>query len=855
MFSKIINTVKGLSVILLLVITIFSSLVVLNINKVNAQCHTDTSSYPGSIYHCCQSSASCCGPGRAINTYNCSRQAGVFPAPGAFSKNSACLTTSHPSCGGGPETCSPSVWTPGDNQCGVGSCGTCQRRTGINRSTPSQAIACSDVCIPDNTCGGCCTSVAPTASTLTSPVNNFIAPSNNVTVLFTAPASWGNGCPNINGYRVHYRINDPVRGVGTWIIIVSGSSPVNITALEWGVRYEWGVHVVNNGSNAQTWSGSRFFTTNRPPVTTYNGISLYGNSVTNQCGSNWSGRYLDVDNNGSNDLITSNPVQFNMSATDADSDQFAVFAIALLPTTGPYAENGATVPLGIAISKAHGANTFVAGYDRRDSRGYVWSNNTTVSSAIGDLVGSGGRVSLLGISQNTIATQTGNSASGSVRLRFENTFPSGNYNIYIITTSITPAGNEISEGANTSFPRPMERVGTWGIDTIQPSVSIAEPTFTSATQFAVTYNHSDNTVISQRLLETSATKESATLSNNLSQTINYPIADTFYSYPSFAAASPQTITYNDLTPANQSAYTFRLTISDQACNTTIQNVGAIPPLPWMIVNDGQASAGSGLNSVLVPNLNLNIPLIFSGQSYLSTFGTISASGSVTGTRSNPNNLNLNNYTNLANQPTYKSDYRNWYDHLLNRVRRNETVEISEFSQINITGNISTSLSGIAGTKKAFVINGNTLVSPNTVCDMQAMIFVNGNLTIQPNVNTPNPRSACIFITKGNVEIQAGTLKTSNIDINSSNLSSYDNIDAYIIADGAISIPEDTGIANRKWDGLNIRGGLSGVSLTVRRDINNIANRLQPAFVINYDPRFKTIFTEDFGFRGFSIREE
>lgn len=823
-------------------------------NKVSAQCHTDTSSYPGSIYQCCQAYANCCGQGRAINTYNCIRQIGTI-GPGAFSKNSACLTTSNPSCGGGADTCNSTVWTPGDNQCNVGSCGPCQRRTGINRSTPNQQFACSDVCVPDNTCPGCCTAVAPAAATLVSPVNNFIAPSNSVVLTFNPPASWGNGCPNINGYRVHYRINDPVRGIGSWVIISSNISPVNLASLEWGVRYEWGVHTVNNGSNAQTWSGSRFFTTNRPPTTTYNGISLYGNTATNQCGSQWAGRFLDADSNGQNDLITSNPVQFNISGSDVDGDQFAVLAVALLPTSGPFAENGATVPFGTAQSKANGAGTFIAGFDRRDNRGYIWSNNTQVSAPSGNLTGSGGNITLLNIGSNTIATQSGNNVTGGVRLRFENTFPSGNYNIYIITTSITPAGNEISEGASPSFPRSMKRVGTWGVDMVNPSVSITEPSFTSATQFSITYNHSDNVSVTQRLLEASATKENSTLSNNLSQTINFAQADSFYSYPSFPASTPTVITYNDLTPQNQSSYTFRLSVTDQACNTTTQNAGAIPPLPWTLINNGNASAGNGLNTVLIPNLNLAIPTVYTGQSYLSTFGTISGSTRVSGSRSNPNNLNLENYNNTATEPNTKSDDRNWYDHLLNRIKRNEEITLVNLNQSSISGNISSSLSSIASQKRAFEVPANLVVNSGTICDMQAIVFVAGNLTINPDITNATNQSACLFVVRGNIGILQGQTKTTNIDINSSNLAQYDRVEAFLLANGNITVPEDTGAANRKWDGLVINGSLVANNITVRRDINNIGNRLQPALVINYDARFESIYGYDFAFRGFSIREK
>lgn len=839
---------------LLLVLTFFISIFILTDNQVSAQCRNENRH--GSVYECCVVASNCCAQcGTAANVRSCTRQIGST-GPGGFSYTEPCLTTSHPSCSCAPaESCSPSVWTPGDNQCNVGSCGPCQRRTGINRSTPNQQFACSDVCVPDNTCPGCCTAVAPTAATLVSPVNNFIAHSNSVVLTFNPPTSWGNGCPNINGYRIHYRINDPVRGLGSWVIVASNISPVNLTSLEWGVRYEWGVHTVNNGSNAQTWSGSRFFTTNRPPTTTYDGISLYGNSATNQCGSQWSGRFLDANSDGQNDLITSNPVQFNMSGSDIDGDQFALLAVALLPTAGPFAENGTTVSIGTAISKANGAGSFVAGFDRRDNRGYIWSNNTQVSAPSGNLTGSGGNVTLLNIGSNTVANQIGNNVTGSVRLRFENTFPSGNYNIYIITTSLTPAGNEISEGATPSFPRSMKRVGTWGVDMVNPSVSITEPSFTSASQFSITYNHSDNISITQRLLEASATKEDSTLSNNLSQIINFTQADNFYPYPSFPASTPAVITYNDLTPSNQSSYTFRLSVTDQACNTTIQNAGAIPPLPWMIVNDGNASAGNGLSSVLIPNLSLSIPNVFSGQSYLSTFGTISGSTKVRGSRSNPNNLNLENYSNNANEPNVKSDDRNWYDHLLNRIKRNEEIVVTTQSQPIISGNISSSLSSITSEKRAFEISGNVTVNSGTICDMQAIIFVGGNLTINPDITNVNNQSACLFIVRGNIDILQGQTKTVNVDINSATLAQYDRVEAFLLANGNITLPEDTGAANRKWDGLVVNGSFVASNVTVRRDINNIGNRLQPALVINYDARFEAIYGYDFVFRGFSIREK
>lgn len=102
---------------------------------------------------------------------------------------------------------------------------------------------------------------------------------------------------------------------------------------------------------------------------------------------------------------------------------------------------------------------------------------------------------------------------------------------------------------------------------------------------------------------------------------------------------------------------------------------------------------------------------------------------------------------------------------------------------------------------------NTLtINQSFVCNGKAIFFVSGNLTINPSITNTNPdRDACMFVVGGNVTIRGGSVPVApNI---------YDEINAFIVADGTITIQNDA-----HSDGLLVKGGLISTSTTANPSI-------------------------------------
>lgn len=88
-----------------------------------------------------------------------------------------------------------------------------------------------------------------------------------------------------------------------------------------------------------------------------------------------------------------------------------------------------------------------------------------------------------------------------------------------------------------------------------------------------------------------------------------------------------------------------------------------------------------------------------------------------------------------------------------------------------------------------------IVNQDFNCNAKGIFFVSGDLTLTPNITNSNYNSdACIFMVKGNVTVNAGSDKPGN---------EYDEINAFIVADGRIIISEDS-------EGLLVKGGLVGL---------------------------------------------
>lgn len=127
------------------------------------------------------------------------------------------------------------------------------------------------------------------------------------------------------------------------------------------------------------------------------------------------------------------------------------------------------------------------------------------------------------------------------------------------------------------------------------------------------------------------------------------------------------------------------------------------------------------------------------------------------------------------------------------------------------------------------------------CNQWGVFFVNGNLNISNDITNENRyMNACIFVVSGNVNIYTG--------INHSNASQmgYDEINAYIMADGEINVSAETGTTT-KYDGLYIAGGLHSLrGINMNRSLKLADRNIFPAMFVRYQPKYSVLSNLVFG---------
>jgi len=152
----------------------------------------------------------------------------------------------------------------------------------------------------------------------------------------------------------------------------------------------------------------------------------------------------------------------------------------------------------------------------------------------------------------------------------------------------------------------------------------------------------------------------------------------------------------------------------------------------------------------------------------------------------------------------------------------------------LQGNLSTLGGGITPDQITIVeADGDLSVNINFNCNRYGIFFVKGNLTIDGKITNGNvQKDACIFIVNGNVTIGNGE-KVSNSTME------YDEINAYILADGKIEILQEGGESSI-YDGIYIDGGMHSLNdegIVIRRSLK-FSDRLRfPVLVVKQNSKY------------------
>jgi hypothetical protein len=821
---------------------LFSSIVInpsLTSNSVQAatQC-VDPDGPAGPKPDCCVT----CLNSQCTRIYNADTCTKACLAPNVCS-NGSTTCGSCPVSGG---SCTPGQWGGcGSNGCGSGQTSQCNG-SGTGWNCFNDPTACSG---GGSSGGGGCTASNPGLATQQTPANDAIMPLNDVTVTFTNSTGWGVKCPapNVNRFRIIYRLNNPATGeLGAWVTgtALSSVQPYAINDLQWGKRYEWRVRKTNGQGTRDT--ASRFFTINATSTLVSNGLTSL-----DVCGVRISGRteFAGV----------TNPISYSVGFQDAESNPFEEIWLAFVPTTGVNGQNTQFADDSVLHSKIINSKAFAVKYSLLNNSASILGNAGTWinENTSGDISSPDNGVSILNIGTNTVGSITGNQANATFQIRFNNNFPTNNYSIYALaindngTNQFASSYAQVGDANNITYLK----VDEWGVDMVPPTADVSTPLFTSSTEFGVNWSASDSFsgLGNIQSFIKSDIAGSSLFDQLIGNTFNFVAAD--LELPA-GITQPLLVNHNyvDLQTASSATYSFRLNITDRACNTAEDTSEAAPTVPWLMGLNSNLSGLGGIKNIEIPEQErVSIPEI-----NYNDIPTLSTDGVISGTLDIPQN-NISSvdkyvlgYNNFATKPPITSDYDNWYDHLFNKVNKNTDSNIID-SAVTTANTTMSSTFGVAANSKNFYQVSNLTLQSDLICDIQAIIFIEGNLTIRPNLTNSNQLNGCIFVVQGDITVEAGTRKTFEA-LDSTDPAGYDLISGVFITNSNLIIPSDQFDNDEKWDGLIINGTALAQGVSLGRDLNLTANATQPAHIFNYDAKYLIMFAKELADRSYSLRE-
>jgi len=768
--------------------------------------------------------------------------------------------------------------------CGpIGNC-TNSERTLVRRQCDGNGdgyyIWCGYVCQYDPTCPGpdytpSCTPQAPTDSELLSPANNSTGLLPNVTFNWQAPSSWGIHCPaNINRYRLYVRDSTadgvcytiPHYSVGTNGYVLMGYYPSTTTvggaSLEWDKDYCW-IMQLYNGSLANADRIADFepwvwrLSTATPPTVDSTAVA----SALGCSGANVSGR---AEYTGTN-----NPVSISVDMTDSKNNFASGInyteeaRIAFIPTSEQNSNNVSFNVLDPNLVSRLGFR--VKNLDTTPSFSSV---NQAVSpwfgaeKTSGDLTTSAGTATLLDINEpgGTFVTQVDHDTwRVTFKLRFENTFPSSQLNIYTATVSTDDAGQFYSQNPGTGSGQNLRYTKSalsWRTDLMNPAANVSEPSPTGVDTFQVTWEADDSSTGGTGIQELHSycyTDTSSVSIRDITLGTTLNLTSTPIAYPTAGNClideTNVNTTHDYQILSGSSAINFNMYVRDGACNAINVGSGLADSAPWIITNSGLVAAQGGFGDInvrAVTDLSTVIPEL-GDDSYFGTYSVLTNTGTLPADRISKYGYYTLGYDDLIMNPPEISGGSDWYSYLLEQVNSVSRVTTLELTEIN--GSMSGALSGALGLRKFVQTTGNLNIVSNSSCDIDAIVFVNGNLNLEPDFLRPADNS-CIFIANGSITIGGGAYASNGVT--GSTPARYDRVEAFLVASGGILTSNDLPGGGEVADGLIVKGGVFAGSLTLGRDLGT-RNISQPSEAFLYDPSFSVDFARELAIRTFSIR--
>jgi hypothetical protein len=200
------------------------------------------------------------------------------------------------------------------------------------------------------------------------------------------------------------------------------------------------------------------------------------------------------------------------------------------------------------------------------------------------------------------------------------------------------------------------------------------------------------------------------------------------------------------------------------------------------------------------------------------------------------------------KPYAENTITNYYEEFLLAYRKRSVIGVDEVNleSPNISGNMVGGLCNVTDTRNpcVFIRKGDLNITSALNCNGRGLFFVEGNLLINGDiVEGPNPnRDACIFIVKGNVTFSDGTQANQG-----NNGIGFDEYNAYILAEGTVTLLPDSRSGNQIRDGILIKGGLHSLGgLTWQRTLRLADRFVVPAVVIKHHSKYGVLSSLLFG---------
>jgi hypothetical protein len=208
--------------------------------------------------------------------------------------------------------------------------------------------------------------------------------------------------------------------------------------------------------------------------------------------------------------------------------------------------------------------------------------------------------------------------------------------------------------------------------------------------------------------------------------------------------------------------------------------------------------------------------------------------------SSPVKSELTNNFHIPLYPVPTEEDPEYYEILMSAFdKRRDGLNITEKVVI---GTLSGNLIGVVGSTEDTIVLvekiGDLVVKNGFNCNGKGIIFVDGNLTFQDKTTNNNALSdACIFVVSGNVTFETINNETSEM--------TYDQVNAYILANGEIRLNGEQG-THDSYDGLYVDGGLHALNYVIDKNLQ-LTDRLRfPTLVVRNQSKYGVLAEELFG---------